>query len=161
MIIRQYSTDIHIDFVYHKLQKKFTHGLRYCCVLLWFGNQIFQDELTAIGNIIKYYWNTKEANLKNMSKWINSLRPSDVYMHLFKLTIFGSDNGLLPGRCLANIWTNARILLNGPIGTNFSEILNENHIFSFKEMHFKMSSVIYRPFWLGLNVLNELTGEFM
>ena len=40
-----------------------------------------------------------------------------------KITIIGSDNGLLPGRRQAIIWTNAWILLIGPIGTNFSEIL--------------------------------------
>ena len=40
-----------------------------------------------------------------------------------KLTSVGSDNGLLPGRRLAIIWTNAAILLIGHLGTNFSEIL--------------------------------------
>ena len=38
------------------------------------------------------------------------------------LTIIGSDNGLSPGRRQAIIWTNAGILLIGPLGTNFSEI---------------------------------------
>ena len=42
-----------------------------------------------------------------------------------KLTITGSDNGLSPGRRQAIIWTNAGILLIGPLGTNFSEILIE------------------------------------
>ena len=37
------------------------------------------------------------------------------------LTIIGSDNGLLPGRCQAIIWTNDRILLIGPLGTDFGE----------------------------------------
>ena len=40
-----------------------------------------------------------------------------------KLTIIGSDNGLSPGRRQAIIWTNAGILLIGPIETNFIEIL--------------------------------------
>ena len=39
------------------------------------------------------------------------------------LTPIGSDNGLTPGRCQAIILTNAGILLIGPLGTNFSEIL--------------------------------------
>ena len=43
-----------------------------------------------------------------------------------KLTIIGSDNGLLPERRQDIIWTNAEILLIGPLGTNFSEILNRN-----------------------------------
>ena len=43
-----------------------------------------------------------------------------------KLTIIVSDNGLSPDRSQAIIWTNAGILLIGPLGTNFSEILNRN-----------------------------------
>ena len=57
-----------------------------------------------------------------------------------KLTIFASDNGLSPDRHLAIIWINAGILLIGPLGTNFSEILIKMYIFSFKKMHLKMSS---------------------
>ena len=44
---------------------------------------------------------------------------------LNKLTIIGSDDGLSPGRRQAIMWTNAGILLIGPLGTNFSEILIE------------------------------------
>ena len=40
-----------------------------------------------------------------------------------KLTIISSDNGLSPNRGQAIIWTNAVILLIGPLGTNFSETL--------------------------------------
>ena len=69
------------------------------------------------------------------------------------LTIIGSDNGLSPGRLQAIIWTNAGILLIGPLGTNFSEILFGIHTFSSRKMHMKMSSVKCRPFCLGLNVL--------
>ena len=53
------------------------------------------------------------------------------------------------------IWTNTGILLIGPLGTNFSEILIEMHTFAFMKMHFKMSSGKWRPFSLGLNVLIE------
>ena len=70
---------------------------------------------------------------------INSLRPSEA-LCISKLTIIGSDNGLLPGQCQAIIWTNAGILLIGPLGTNFSEILIEIHTFPFKKMHLKMLS---------------------
>ena len=42
-----------------------------------------------------------------------------------KLTIIGSDNGLFPERCQAIICTKAGILLIGPLGTNFNEILSE------------------------------------
>ena len=39
-----------------------------------------------------------------------------------RILIIGSDNGLSPNRRQAIIWTNAGILLIGPLGTNFSEI---------------------------------------
>ena len=70
-----------------------------------------------------------------------------------KLTIIGSDNGLSPGRRQAIIWTNAGILLIGPIRTNFNEIFIEINIISFKKIHLKMSSGKWRPSCLGLNVL--------
>ena len=67
-------------------------------------------------------------------------------------TIIGPDNGLSPDRRQAIIWTNAEILLIGPLGKNFSEILTGIQTFSFKKMHLKMSSAKCRPFFLGLNV---------
>ena len=70
-----------------------------------------------------------------------------------KLISIGSDNGLSPGRRQAIIWTNAEILLIGPLATNFSEILIKIHSFSFKKMHLKMSSAKGRLFSLGLNEL--------
>ena len=71
------------------------------------------------------------------------------------LTIIGSDNGLSPGRRQAITWTNVGILLIGPLGTTFSEMLIEIHTFSFKKIHLKMSSGKRRLFCLGLNVLNK------
>ena len=75
-----------------------------------------------------------------------------------KININGSDKGLSSGRRQAIIWTNAGILLIGPLRTNFSEILREIHSFSFKKMHLKMSSAKWRPFCLGLN---ELTSDLV
>ena len=69
------------------------------------------------------------------------------------LAIIGSDNGLSPGRRQAITWTNVGILLIGPLGTNFSEIIIEINTFSFKKIHLKMSSGKWRPVCLGLNVL--------
>ena len=71
-----------------------------------------------------------------------------------QLTIIGSDNGLSTGWRQAIIWTNAGILLIGPLGTNFSEILIAIQSFSFKKTRLKMLSVKWQPFCLGLNVLN-------
>ena len=70
-----------------------------------------------------------------------------------KLTIIGSDNGLSPGRWQAITWTNAGILLTGTLGTNFNEILIKIYQFSFKKIHFKMSSGKWWPSCLGLNML--------
>ena len=74
------------------------------------------------------------------------------------LTIIGSDNGLSPGRRQAIIWTNAGILLIGPLETNFSEILTKIITFSFKKMYSKVSSAKWHPFCLGLNMLIQLSG---
>ena len=82
----------------------------------------------------------------------NSLRPV-THIYVGKLTNIGSDNGLSPGRRQAIIWTNARVLLIRPLGTNFSEILIKINTFLFKKMHLKMSSAKWRPFCLALNVL--------
>ena len=72
-----------------------------------------------------------------------------------RLTITGSDNGLSPERRQAIICTCAGILLIRPLGTNFSEILIGVQTLSFKKMEFNMSSAKWRPFCLGLNVLNR------
>ena len=44
-----------------------------------------------------------------------------MHIYISKLTIIGSNNGLSPVRRQAIIWTNAGILLIGPLGTNFYE----------------------------------------
>ena len=79
-----------------------------------------------------------------------------------KLTIIGSDNGLSPDlRQAAVIWTNTGLLLIGPLGTNFSEILIEILTFSFKKKRLKVSSAKRRPFCLGLNVLINVDSEYV
>ena len=80
-----------------------------------------------------------------------------------KPTIIGSDNGSAPGRRQAIIWTNAGILLIGPLGINFNEMLIEINIFSFKKMHLKLSSAKWRLFRLGLKELipEALRGQGM
>ena len=118
------------------------------------------------GNIIiRYAWSVLQC-----ADYINYEGLHVVYLHsslsclthwgrvthicVGKLTIIGSDNGLSPGRRQVIIWTNAGILLIGPLRTNFSEILSEIHSFSFKKMHLKMSSAKWRPFCFALNVVN-------
>ena len=66
-----------------------------------------------------------------------------------KLTIIGSDNGLLPGQYQAIIWTNAGTFLIRPLGTNFREILTEIYTLSLKQIQLFCVS------------LNALTGWIM
>ena len=66
------------------------------------------------------------------------------------LTIIGSDNGLSPGRRQAIIWINARILLIGPLGTNFTEIAFAIQTFlvkknAFENVVWKMAAILSRP----------------
>ena len=70
-----------------------------------------------------------------------------------KLTIIDSDNGLSPGRRQAIVWTNAGILLIGPLGTNFNDILIGIKTFkkifiqenTFENVVCEMSSILSRP----------------
>ena len=68
----------------------------------------------------------------------------------------GSRQILSKLRRQAIIWTNAGILLIGPIGINFSGILFEIITFSVKKMCLKVSFAKWRPFCLCVNVLSGL-----
>ena len=98
--------------------------------------------------VIISHWNYAPIRIATLTHWGRV-----THICVNKLTNIGSDNGLSPGRRQAIIWTNAGILLIGPLGTNFSEIAIKIHIFLFKKMYLKMSSGEWRPFCLGLNVL--------
>ena len=80
-------------------------------------------------------------------------RPLTHWRRVTHITIIGSDNDLSSDRRQAIIWTNAVILLIGPLGTNFSENLIKIITFSFTKMRLKVSSAKWWPFCLGLNVL--------
>ena len=60
-----------------------------------------------------------------------------MYLCISKLTIIGSENGLLPGRHQTIICAKAGILLIGPLGKNFSEISIEIYIFFIQENSFE------------------------
>ena len=72
-----------------------------------------------------------------------------------KLTIIGSNNGLLPERRQVIIWTIVGILLIGPLGTNFGEMLIEIQTFLLKKICLKMLSAKCCPFRPRLNVLSR------
>ena len=67
---------------------------------------------------LDYFTGTGNKPLKPLTHWGRV-----THICVSKLTITGSDNGFSPGRRQAIIWTNAGILLIGPLGTNFNEIL--------------------------------------
>ena len=69
--------------------------------------------------------------------WVAEWR---MYIYVGNLTISGSDNVMSPGPRQAVIGTNAGVLLIGPLGTNFSEILSEILILSFTKVRLKVSS---------------------
>ena len=117
-----------------------------------------------------FWWNYHHWQHWKLSKWQLPVQPvmtilskwrhfrfsvvhGEPSTYVGNRTISGSGNGLSPGRRQAIAWTNTGILLIGPLGTNFSEILIYIHAFSFKKMHLKMSSGKCRPFCLGLNMI--------
>ena len=74
-----------------------------------------------------------------------------------KLTIIGSNNGLSPGRRQSIIWTNAGILLIGPLGTNFNEtsriiyFIQEN---GFQNVVRKLTEIVSRPHCVNTICMN-------
>ena len=126
-------------------------------VVVWFSILIVILSFFEIKQ--RFYWSTYFQKT-NGSYELSLLTHWGRVTHICgdNLTVIGSDNGLSPGRRQAIIWTNAGILLIAPWGTNFSEVLIDIHTFSFKKIDLKMSSAKWRPFCLGLNVLNVELG---
>ena len=92
--------------------------------------------------------------LYNLGSYITSLRLSDAYASVNLPSLVQIMACRLTGAKPLSEPLLKGILLIGPLGTNLCEILIANHIFSFTKVHFKMSSGKWRPFCLGLNVLN-------
>ena len=96
-----------------------------------------------------------------LPEWYRMIHPvlthwgQATYICISELTIIGSDAVMLPGWHQAIMWTNAGILLIGPMGTSFSEILMEIFTFSLKKMDLKMLSGKWGPFCFSLNVSNH------
>ena len=76
-------------------------------------------------------------------------------MYESTLTIFGSGNGLSPGRSQAISWTYTGILLIGPLGTYFTEILENTAIFidenDFKIVAWQMAAILSLPQCVNFN----------
>ena len=154
-----------------------------CNVNFWNFTKYFTSNVQSTGcqNRCRWYFCAYHKTTRPMKKKLltdkKKIKPlplascqSDVFNHrvwlthwgwvthicIGQLTIIGSDNGLSPGRRQAIIWTNDGILLIGPSGTNFSEILIGIQTFSFKKMHLKITSAKWRPFCLCLNVFSAI-----
>ena len=106
-------------------------------------------------SFMKMHLKISSARQQPFCPWRNELTYWGRVTHIWvsKLPTIGSDNGLSPGRRQTIIWTNAGILLIGPLWTNFSEILIEIPTFSFKKVRLKVSSAKWQPCCFGLNVL--------
>ena len=156
-LFRGKKTNIYLHF-YHILTLRKSSPWKKRICLSYIISTMAADDLVTQGTrvsavvvLTKCFQKTPTFGVEELTHWGRV-----THICVVKLTIIGSDNGLSPGRRQAIIWTNAGILLIGPLGTNFSEILIGIQTFSFKKMHLKMSSVKWRPFCLGLNVLTQL-----
>ena len=129
-------------------QREFEKSIEY-------ARQLFSGLLALTMGLWAHNWKYWKIMIRSRHGLTHGGRVTHICVS--KQTIIGSDNGSSPGRRQAIIWTDAGILLIGPLGTNFNEILIEIHTFSFKKMHLKMSSAKWRPFCLGLNVLIHIT----
>ena len=120
-------------------------------------------------NANRYRWLSMIQNLITL-KTLNSLQVSPVrrlvnwcrvtHICVSKLTIICSDDGLSPDRHWAIILTNDGILLIGPVGANFREIIIKIHTFSFKTKHLKMTSVKWRPFFFRRQCIEVNISSF-
>ena len=131
-----------------------SHYLNWC----WLLSSEVQWQSITWGQIHKRYVSHQLLNLNwKLLIWnFYQISLESLHICVTKLTIIGSDNGLLPDHRQAIIWTNADLLLNGPLETSFDEIGIKIWTFSFKKMPLKMSSAKSRPFCHGLNVLTVM-----
>ena len=148
----------HSDFQTHCLARKFVYGNEnFAEICSWPSNWLYIKKVKELSRQQAITWTNVGQDLLHHDASLGQhvLTHWDRVTHICvrNLTIIGSDNGLSPGRRQAITWTNVGILLIGPLGTNFSEMLIEIHTFSFKKIHLKMSSGKWRPFCLALNVL--------
>ena len=141
---------------------------QYCPLLRWYvqfkhitpSSLIkFNPRVWPFGNMVALIcWQVNTSDFHKhqdyIFSWLLTHWGRTTHICVGKLTIIGSDNGLSPGRRQAIIWTNAGILLIGPLETNFSEILIWIQTFSFRKMHLEISSAKWLPFCLDLNELS-------
>ena len=120
---------------------------------------IFSEILSAIHTFLFMKMHLKMLSGKWRPLWVslNVLKQFRVLTHwgrvmhicISKLTISGSDNGLLHGQHQAIIQTNSGILLIRPLGPNFNKISISIHTFTLKKsienVIWEMASILTQP----------------
>ena len=121
----------------------------------WEADCLLGSHLVFMACVLPYKWMEEMDSQKVLvyGHWVKLIESKWRIYASVNYAIIGSDNGLSPGRGQAIIWINAGTLLIWTLDTKFSEILCEIHTFSFKKMHFSMTSGKCWQFCLGLNVL--------
>ena len=113
--------------------------------------------------VFQQHWVMKMSLQHNIStpqqyRPVKSLRRSDAYMRQLTNHLWFRE-WLVAWPAPSHYQKDAGLLLIGPLGTNFCEILIRIQAFSFKKMHLKMSSAKCRRFGLNLNVLNIVVAR--
>ena len=113
---------------------------------------------------VSIWWHHGEGNMNeqtnevmgnNIFQVFSSLLPGNTIWCQWTRDTFGSANGLSPVWRPDIIWTNAELLPNRPVRTNFNEIWT-NIQFSYKNRHLKVASVKWRLFLSSPNGLNPV-----
>ena len=98
--------------------------------------------------------NDKKKNNLSVYDLISSYCAAYIYASVNRVSVV-SDSGLSPIRRQAINLTNSELLQIGPLGTKLCKLLIGTQTFPFKKIHLKTSSVKWRPFCLGPNVLRD------
>ena len=114
---------------------------------------------------INFYWS---ACVSHWPCIMSALTHWGQVMHvcISKWTTIGWENGLSPEQHQAIIWTNAEILLIGPLGTNFSKILIEidAYIFiqenAFENVVWEMAAVLFQPRCVNGSSCGSVSNEW-
>ena len=144
---------LHNKWFREGILKCFTEWATLFCSVAWWNVLNYKQDLKGV-----VYHVHESKNWHQLGKCYLALRKDlptlshwgrVTHIWVSKLTIIGSENGLAPGRRQAIIWTNAGILLIGPLETNLSEVLIKVYTFSFKKMHLKcrlvLAAILSRP----------------
>ena len=101
----------------------------------WYYNvpkkRISLDPIHAYSWGINQHWSRKRFGTQQLPRHYGR----ETHICVSKLGAIDSDNGLSPVRCQVIIWTNAGLILIGPLGSYLSEIVIKAILF--KKKHWK------------------------